>query len=529
MDTVTSRAGTPTAGPDQPDPRRWRALAVLGLVQFILVLDMTVVNVALPQIRSDLGFTESGLAWVVNGYVIMAGGLLLLGGRLADIFGRRRLFLIGVGVFAVASVVCGIAVAPAVLVSGRFVQGIGQALAMPASLGLIALMFQIPHERMKALGIWGGIAGLAGTFGTVISGLLTNLANWRWIFFINVPVAVLALVLVVRLVSESQMTRERGHRLDFPGAIMATGGLVAIVYGLLQAVAHPWGSWQVLLPLLGGVALMALMVVVEARSAAPLIPLRFFTNRTRLVANFSTLFLACAFFSYFFLMTLYQQQVLGYSPLTSGLSYLPLGLGMFVGVALTTTLMSRLGVKPLLSVGLLGAGVGVFLTSFIEVGGSYLGEVLPGMVVLGLFTGMCFPATGNAALHEVTGQDSGLASGVQNTMQQVGGALGLAILVTLALRHTQGQIGVGVSPDSAVTSGYALSFRVGAAVLVMAAVLVLTMLQNVRPQPGSKAIETGPDSIGAPDSSVAGRPVHSACRDRTDGSPQAERLNSAHP
>jgi EmrB/QacA subfamily drug resistance transporter len=479
MDTVISSTGSSTSSTVQADPRRWRALAVLGLIQFMLVLDVTVVNVALPRIQHDLGFSRVGLAWVVNGYVLMAGGLLLLGGRLADIVGRRRMFLIGVAVFALASITCGAAVSPAMLVTSRFVQGAGQALAAPASLGLIALLFPDVRERMKALGIWGGIAGLGGTCGTVISGLLTDLASWRWIFYINVPVAVFALILVPRLVSESRMDRERG-RIDFAGAITATGGLVAIVYGLLTAASHPWGSWQVLLPLLGGVALILLMVLIEARSKAPLIPLSFFANRTRVVANLVSLFNTAAFFSYVFLMTLFEQQVLGYSPLKGGLSYLPLGITIGLGVGLSTALMPRLGVKTLLWIGFLGAAVGLFIASGIDVHSSYVGGVLPGMVVLGLFSGIIMPATSNASLHGVTRQDSSLASGVQNAMLQVGGALGLATLVTLALRYSGSQIQHGTAPAVAATHGYALSLRIAAILLAVGGVLVLGLLEKVR-------------------------------------------------
>src|SRR3954453_23516173 len=234
------------------DPRRWKALAVLALIQFMLVLDITVVKVALPHIQEDLGFSRAGLAWVVNGYVLMAGGFLLLGGRLADIFGRRRLFLIGVALFAVASVSCGAAANPGMLVASRFLQGLGEALAAPASLGLIALLFPDPRERMKALGIWGGIAGLGGTTGTVISGVLVNYASWRWIFFVNLPVALFALLVVPRLVSESRMQRDAHSRPDFAGAVTGTAGLIAVVDGLLAAATHPWGSVNVLLPLLGG-------------------------------------------------------------------------------------------------------------------------------------------------------------------------------------------------------------------------------------------------------------------------------------
>jgi EmrB/QacA subfamily drug resistance transporter len=471
-----------------PDPRRWKALGVLGLIQFMLILDVTVVNVALPRVQHDLGFSRPGLAWVVNGYVLMAGGLLLLGGRMADIIGRRRLFLVGVSVFAVASAACGAAVDPGMLVASRFLQGAGEALAAPASLGLIALLFPDPHERMKALGLWGGIAGLGGTSGTVIGGALVDLASWRWIFLVNVPVAVVALVLVPRLVSESRMVREHA-RPDFAGAITGTAGLIAVVDGLLEAASHDWGAWQVLLPLVGGVGLLALMVVIEARSDAPLIPLSFFRNRTRVVTNALTLFFSSSFFSYFFLLTLFEQQILGWSPLKGGLSYLPFGLTIGAGIGIGTALMPRLGVKPLLAGGFFGSAVGLYFTSSITVGTSYAGHILPGMMMLGFFSGISFPAMGNASLHEVTGQDSSLASGVQSAMQQVGGAIGLSCLVTLALRHAAGQMHHGVLPSVASTQGYVLAWRIGVVMLVIGGILVLALLERVLATPRSPEAE----------------------------------------
>jgi EmrB/QacA subfamily drug resistance transporter len=471
-----------------PDPRRWKALGVLGLIQFMLVLDITVVNVALPRIQHDLGFSQSGLAWVVNGYVLMAGGLLLLGGRMADILGRRRLFLLGVGLFAIASATCGAAVNPGMLVASRFLQGAGEAMAAPASLGLIALLFPDPRERMKALGLWGGIAGLGGTSGTVISGALVDLASWRWIFFVNLPVALFALIAVPRLVSESRMVRD-ADRPDYAGAISGTGGLIAVVDGLLQAATHPWGSIQVLLPLLGGIALLALMVRIEATSSSPLIPMEFFRNRTRVVTNLTTLFFSSSFFSYFFLLTLFEQQVLHYSPLKGGLSYLPFGLTIGAGIGLGTALMPRVGVKPLLAAGFFTCAVGLLLTSSIGIHSSYIGNVLPGMVVLGLGSGISFPTIGNAALHEVTGQDSSLASGVQSAMQQVGGALGLSCLVTFALRHAAGQIRHGIAPALATTHGYVLAFRIGSLLLVVGGVLILVLLEHVIAQPRTPAVE----------------------------------------
>jgi EmrB/QacA subfamily drug resistance transporter len=476
------------------DPRRWKALAVLALVQFMLILDVTVVNVALPHIQRDLHFSPSGLAWVVNGYVLMAGGLLLLGGRLSDILGRRRLFLLGVGLFALASAACGAATNNWMLISARFLQGAGEALAAPAALGLIAVLFTDPHERIKALGVWGGIAGLGGTSGTVISGALVDFASWRWIFFINLPVALFALLVVPRLVSESRMKREGTGTVDYWGAATATGGLIAVVYGILQAADHSWGSGNVLLPLVGGVALLAVFAYVESRTDAPLIPLRFFKNRTRVVTNGVTLFFSSAFFSYFFLLTLWEQQVHGWSPLRSGLSYLPFGFSIGAGIGIGTALMPRLGVKPLLATGFFGCAIGLFLTSMIDVNSAYPSAVLPGMIVLGLSSGLSFPVIGNAALHEVTGQDASLASGVQNAFQQIGGALGLSVLVTFAIRHAKSAEMHGVAVGMARTEGFQLAYRIGAALLVIGGILVLFLLEHVSATPRNPEAE----AIGEP-------------------------------
>jgi EmrB/QacA subfamily drug resistance transporter len=479
-----------------PDPRRWRALTVLAAIQFMLVLDITVVTVALPRIQHDLHFSHQGLAWVINGYVLMAGGLLLLGGRLADLFGRRRLFLAGVLVFGVASALSGAAVSPAMLVSSRFVQGTGEALAGPAALGMIPLLFPDARERMKALGIWGGIAGLGGTLGTVISGALTDLASWRWIFYINIPVVIFALIMVPRVLSESRMDRG-GQRIDVAGAATATGGLVAIVYGLLQAASHPWISRPVLLPLLGGIGLLLALVAVEARSADPLIPVRFFANRTRVTSNILSLALLAAFIGYVFLLTLYMQQVLGYSPLRAGLCFLPLGVGIGAGIGLCTGLMPRLGVKAMLAIGFFGSAAGLLIASYIQTGSSYAAGILPGLTVFGVFSGICYPGLINGALHQTTGQDSGLGSGVQTAMQQIGSALGLSVLVTVALRYAGGRIARGVLPAVAQTEGYALAFRIGAVVLGVAGVLVLVLLEHVSARPRTALAEVTADQAPA--------------------------------
>ena len=491
MSTITIDSRRSAAGVAEPDPRRWQALAVLAAMQFMLTLDVTVVTVALPKIQHDLLVSHAGLAGVLNGYVLMAGGFLLLGGRLADMFGRRRLFVTGVVVFGVTSALCGAAVTSSMLVTSRFLQGTGEALAGPAALGMIPVLFPDSRERMKAVGVWGGIAALGGTFGTVLSGALTNV-DWRWIFYINIPVVLFALLMVPRVLPENRMARE-SNRIDVPGAVTATGGLVAIVYGLLQAASHPWGSWQVLVPLLGGIALLLIMIGWEARSPDPIIPLRFFTNRTRVTSNVVSLTLFAPFYGYVVLLTWYMQQVLGYSPLKTGLLWLPLGVGIGAGMGVCTWLMPRIGVKAVLSVGLLGSAGGLLAASYINTSSSYPGAILPGIIVFGTCSGMCLPALINGALHQTTGQDSGLASGVQTAMQQIGGALGLATLVTLALRYAGDRIGVGTAPSVALTHGYALAFRVGAAVLVFAAVLVLVLLEKVAATPRTALAEVPAD------------------------------------
>jgi EmrB/QacA subfamily drug resistance transporter len=488
-----------TASPEvTPDPRRWKALALLGAIQFMLVLDITVVNVALPNIQHDLGFSRAGLAWVVNGYVLMAGGLLLLGGRLADIVGRRRLFLLGVGLFAVASATCGAAQDPGMLVVSRFVQGAGEAFAAPASLGLIAVLFPDPAERVKALGMWGGIAGLGGTSGTVISGALVNYASWRWIFFVNIPVAAIALILTPRLVSESRMVLDRQDRPDYYGATTMTAGLIALVDGVLNAANHPWGGWQVLVPLFGGLALLGATGYIEAHSKSPLIPLTFFRNRTRVATNIVTLFFSSGFFTYFFLLTLFEQQVLHYSPIRSGLSYLPFGICIGIGIGLGTALMPKLGVKTLLTSAFVLCAVGMTFTSNIDVTSHYVSGIVPGMVILALGSGICFPAIGNASLHQVTGQDSSLASGVQSAMQQIGGAIGLSFLVTLGLRHATAQIHRGTRPPVAYTHGYALAYHVAIALLAAGAVFVVAFFEKgVLATPRNPEAEVA-DAVPAP-------------------------------
>ena len=462
------------------DARRWKALCVLALMQFMLVLDITVVNVALPQIRTDLGFSQAGLAWVVDAYVLMAGGLLLLGGRLSDLLGRRRMFLVGITLFAVASALSGAATGPGMLIACRFAQGAAEALAAPAAFGLVALLFPDAKERAKAIGIFGGVAGLGGTLGPVISGLILHAFSWRWIFFINIPVAAATVLAVRRLVDESRaMAPRAAGRADVGGAALATAGLVSLVYGLIQAAGRAWGAPQVLIPLGAGLALLALFVAREHTAANPLVPLHFFSNRTRVTANVVALCFASVFFTLFFLMTFYFQQVHHYTALRTGLAYLPFGIAISAGIGVSSKLVTRVGVRALLGIGFVLGAIGMFALTDISAHGSYLTQVLPGMVLMAAGSGLCFCGFANASVHAVTSEDASLASGVQTAVQQVGGALGLAVLATLALRHATAAIRHGTGAAAATTMGTVVAFRIGAVILLVGAVAVWALFERV--------------------------------------------------
>jgi EmrB/QacA subfamily drug resistance transporter len=476
-----TRRAAPVGGPPATapplDPRRWRVLAVLSLVYFVVVIDNTIVNVALPSIQQDLSFSISGLAWVLNGYMLTAGGLLLLGGRVADLLGRRRMFLAGTALFALASFACGAAQSPAMLVASRFAQGMGEALAVPAALALIAVLFPSGDERAKALGIWGGLGGLGAIVGVVLSGVLTELVSWRWVFFINLPFAAAALLLVPRLVRESRAQRG-GRRVDVVGGILITGGLTSVVYGVLAASLRPWGDAAVVGPLLAGLACLVAFVGVEARSADPLVPLRFFLNRLRVTANLSSLAMIGGMSAVFLLVTLYMQEVLGYSPLRAGLAYVPFCILFVLVIVLSTQLVPPARVRWTLSAAFAFSAAGLLLLSRIPVHGSYLGSVLPGLAVLAVGLGLGFPALQNAALHQVSERDAGLGSGVQTTVQALGGAIGNAVFLTVALRHAGARVAAGTPPAAAAVAGFQLAFRLGALVLAVGAVAVLVVMRR---------------------------------------------------
>ncbi|WP_405440489.1 MFS transporter [Streptomyces niveus] len=471
MTSLTTAATAKAVG------RRGPALVVLCFVQFMLVLDDNVVSVALPTLRDDLGFSTAGLAWVVNAYFLAFGGLLLLFGRMADLLGRRRVFLTGVALFGTASLVCGLAQEPWQLVGGRFVQGAGAAMASPAALALIALLFPGTGKRTKAFGLWGGIAGLGGTAGLVISGALTGLASWRWIFLINLPVALAALVLLPRLVPESRA--ERAARLDVPGAVLGTGALVALVYGLLRAGETGWGDTAAVGPLVLAVFLAVAFLVVESRTAEPLVPLSFLSFRFRAVANGATLLFSAAMYAMAFLLMLHLQTVLGYRPLAAGLAYLPYGGGILAGMWLSSRAVIRLGMRPTLVIGFLTSAAGLLLLSGVAPSDGYASGVLPGMLLTSLGCGLSLPALTVAALTGTTEEDAGLGSAVLSSVQQVGGAVGVAVLVALATRRSEALAAQGDAAHAA-TEGFSLALTVTAVLLALGAVLIAALLGSGR-------------------------------------------------
>ncbi|WP_331749544.1 MULTISPECIES: MFS transporter [unclassified Streptomyces] len=474
MTSMSTRVGATAVG------RRGPALVVLCFVQFMLVLDDNVVSVALPSMRDDLGFSTAGLAWVVNAYFLAFGGLLLLFGRMADLLGRRRVFLTGVALFGVASLACGLAQDPWQLVAGRFVQGAGAAMASPAALALITLLFPGTDERAKAFGIWGGIAGLGGTTGLVISGALTGLASWRWIFLINLPVALAAVVLLPRLVPESRAGR--AVRLDVPGAVLGTGALVSLVYGLLRTGESNWGDTAAVGPLVLAVLLALAFVAVEARTAEPLVPLSFLSFRFRAVANGTTLLFSAAMYAMAFLLMVHLQTVLGYRPLTAGLAYLPYGAGILTGMWLSSRAVIRLGARPALVMSFLITAAGLLLLSGVAPGDGYASGVLPGMLVTSLGCGLSLPALTVAALAGTTEENAGLGSAVLSSVQQVGGAVGVAVLVAMAARRREALTGHDDSLRAA-TEGFSFALTVAAVLLMLGAVLIATLLgKNHRPE-----------------------------------------------
>ncbi len=463
-----------TAASASPSTNRWLVLVIACLAQFMVVLDVTIVNVALPSIQHGLHFSPSSLQWVVNGYTLIFGGFLLLGGRAADLIGRKRLFSVGVALFSFASLLNGLAQSPGMLIAGRALQGLGAALVSPAALSIITTTFTSSEERTKALGVWSGIAAGGGAVGLLLGGVLTDLLSWQWIFFVNVPVGMIALAMAVRFVPESRAST--AHRtFDLAGAATVTGGLVLFVYAIVKAQSFGWGSPRTVAMIAGALALLAAFAAIERRSPAPLVRPSIFRIRTLTVADVVMLLVASGMFSMFFFASLYVQEILGYSPLRAGLAFLPVTAGIGIGAAAAQQLIRRLGVRAVAVGGITIATVGMALLTRVPVHGSYAGDLLVGLMPLSIGMGLTFVPITLLGTGNVQPDDAGLASGLFNTAQQVGGALGLAVLATLAASHTAGLLhgNVGATAHlAALVSGYHLAFAGGAIVLGSGAVLL---------------------------------------------------------
>jgi EmrB/QacA subfamily drug resistance transporter len=442
----------------------------------MVVLDATVVNVALPSIQRGLHFSAANLAWVVNAYTLIFGGFLMLGGRAADLLGRKRLFAVGIAVFSLASLLNGLAQSSAMLILGRGLQGLGGALLSPAALSIINTTFTETSERTKALGVWSAIAAGGGAVGLLLGGVLTDLASWEWIFIVNVPVGVAALALTLRYIPESKAHME--HRaFDLAGAVAVTAGLVVLVFGIVKSQAYGWGSPKTIGLLAGGAALLALFIAIESRSKAPLMRLSIFRVRTLSVADGVLLLVASGMFGMFFFASLYVQEILGYSPLRAGLAFLPVTGGIVVGAGIAQQLIRRLGVRNVSIAGITLATIGMVVLTQLPVHGTYAGDLLPGLIPMSIGMGLTFVPVTLLGTGGVSEDDAGLASGLFNTAQQVGGSLGLAILSTLAASQTSSVLR-GAGALAARVSGYHVAFAAAAIMLGAGALIMVLALRR---------------------------------------------------
>ncbi|WP_326836501.1 MFS transporter [Amycolatopsis rhabdoformis] len=448
------------------------------MAQLMLLLDATVVNVALAPIQQDLPFTHVGLSWVVNGYTLPFGGLLLLGGRIADGIGRRRVFVIGLALFAVASAIGGVAGTPALLILSRVLQGVGGALVAPAALSLVTVLFTEPGERARALSTWGVLRGLGAMLGAVLGGVLVTYLSWRWVFFINLPIAALALAFAPRLVPESRGPRT--GRLDIAGAVLVTLGLTLLVYGLLASSEQSWGSPLVVGTLAAGVVLLAAFFWWQRKAANPLVPLGFLRSRRRAVGNFVLLAFSAALAVLFFTLALYLQQVVHLNALYAGLSFLPIGPLFMLTGWLTARLIPRIGQRAVMVLGSLLLTAAFVLFADVHVGGSYVRDVFIGVLLFALGAGFTVISGMIASVDGATGADAGLASGINNTAQQIGLALGLATLVAIGDARTRALTDAGTESLHAAAAGYSLSFAVTAGLMAVAALVAAFGLPSAR-------------------------------------------------
>jgi EmrB/QacA subfamily drug resistance transporter len=471
-------------------PSKWVALALLAAAQFVVILDASIVNVALPSIGADLNFSQDDLSWVVNAYVLVFGGFLLLGGRMADLLGRRRLFMAGLIIFALASLAGGLAESSTQLIIARAIQGLGAALLSPAALSLVTVLFEEGAERNKAMGVWGAVAGSGGAVGVLLGGMLTEWAGWEWVLFVNVPVGLAAAALAPRLLPESRT--EGVRHFDFAGAFSVTAGLSLLVYTLVDANNAGWASLQTLG--LGGLslALIGAFYVIERRSHAPLMPFPgIFRFRTITGINVSAVLIAAALFSMFFFISLYMQQVLGFSALEAGLAYLPLAAGIIFAAGGSAPLVTRFGFKPVLVTGLFVTAAGLLWFSQVSPGGSFVGDILFPSLLAAVGLGLAFVSMTVAAVSGVEPDEAGLASGLINTSQQIGGALGLAILATIANSRTDDAVAAGQAVPSALTEGFQAAFLVGAGFAIAGAILAVVLVSGRASRDHAEAAQRG--------------------------------------
>jgi len=456
--------------------RKWLALALLSAVQFMVVLDIAVVNVALPSIKDDLGFSQDNLQWVISAYALVFGGFLLLGGRAADLLGRRRIFLVGLAVFTVASLIAGLAWSEASLIGARLFQGLGAAIISPAALSMVSTTFREGRERNIALGVWGAVGGFGAAAGVLLGGILTETLSWSWIFFVNVPVGVAAFAITPFLLTESRDARVKSF--DVPGAVLVTAGLSSLVYAITRAGTDGWLATPTVAFFSASVLLLAGFVAWEIRHPEPLMRLGIFRISTVAGANVAGFILGTALFAMFLMLTLYMQQVLGYSALQTGVAYLAVAGTAIIWSAVAAQLVTRIGVKPVLVTGMTALTIGLVYFTQVSVGGSYLGDLLPGFLVVGLGIGFSFVPISIAALAGVQPAEAGLASGLINTSQQIGGALGIAALSTIATSHTNDALASGTPVPNALVDGFQAAFVAGAIVAALGIVASLTLIRR---------------------------------------------------
>jgi EmrB/QacA subfamily drug resistance transporter len=476
--------------------RRWLVLVLVCIAQFMVVLDATVVNVALPSIQADLDFSASSLQWVVNAYTLAFGGFLLLGGRAADFVGRRRLFVWGVVVFTVASLLNGLATSSEFLIATRALQGLGAAMVSPAALSIVTTTFKEGAERAKALAVWAAIAVGGAAVGLLLGGILTEYLSWEWAFYVNIPVGIASVLLALRYVPESKAPGT--HGVDVAGAVSVTAGLSLLVYAIVRTQENGWLSAETIGLFLGAVVLLAAFVVIELRSKAPLVRLGIFRLRPLTGANLSMLAVAGGMFAVFYFASIYLQQTLGFSPVQTGLAFLPLTAGIIVFSGIAQQVVARVGVREVAMVGMGTAAVGLLLLSRAPVDGTYLADVLPGILVMSAGLGLTFVPLTLIATNGVTDADAGLASGIFNTSQQIGGALGLAILSTVATAQTTDALeSAGANPSgaeqaSALVDGFQAAFAIGAGLMLVGVILAALLIRR-----RDVAIVQAPESVHA--------------------------------